>query len=125
MTNAERRQFNRVLFKSSAILIADTVKVDCEIIDLSLHGALVKLLAPIDLEAVQNYQLDIPLTDDGELISMALRLTHQENDQLGLECTHIDLDSITHLRRLVELNLGDSELLERDFHSLVKDDHQS
>ena len=125
MTNAERRQFNRVLFKSSAKLIADTTHVDCEIIDLSLHGALVKLLAPIDLEAVQNYQLDIPLTDDGELISMALRLTHQKNDQLGLECTHIDLDSITHLRRLVELNLGDSELLERDFQSLIKDDYQS
>jgi hypothetical protein len=31
----------------------------------------------------------------------------------------IDIDSISQLRRMVELNLGDSEMLERDLSSLV------
>ena len=31
---------------------------------------------------------------------------------------HIDLESISHLRRLVELNLGDSSLLERELAAL-------
>jgi len=33
---------------------------------------------------------------------------------LGLSCREIDLDSITHLRRLVALNLGDEALLDRE-----------
>ncbi|HXK57002.1 MAG TPA: PilZ domain-containing protein, partial [Gammaproteobacteria bacterium] len=37
---------------------------------------------------------------------------------LGLRCVSIDMESIGHLRRLVELNLGDAELLHRDLESL-------
>jgi hypothetical protein len=38
--------------------------------------------------------------------------------QLSLSCTEIDLDSITHLRRLLELNLGDPDLIERELSDL-------
>jgi len=31
----------------------------------------------------------------------------------------IDVDSASHLRRLLELNLGDSQLLEREYHELI------
>ena len=123
MTQAERRKYNRVSFKSPATLTAEKFQVDCKVVDLSIHGALVQLLTPVDIEPPQTFHLNIPLDNDGEHILMELKLTHQENDQLGLECIHIDLDSITHLRRLVELNLGDSELLERDFQALVNDNH--
>lgn len=119
----ERRHFNRVAFKTEATFYADKRKLDCEIIDLSLHGALINLLEPADVEIGSRYQLDIPLTseENGEVISMELELAHQQELKLGLMCTHIDLDSITHLRRLVELNLGDSELLEREFAALCTD----
>ena len=39
----------------------------------------------------------------------------------GLHCLAIDIDSVTHLRRLVELNLGDPALLEREVSALVAD----
>ncbi|MET1256438.1 PilZ domain-containing protein [Aliikangiella maris] len=121
--NTERRHFNRVAFKTPAKFYADKRQLDCEIIDISLHGALILLLEPADIELDSRYQVDIPLTSqtDGEKISMELELTHQHEQKLGLVCTHIDLDSITHLRRLVELNLGDSQLLERDFSALCSD----
>ncbi|MCY1558615.1 hypothetical protein D9M68_955670 [compost metagenome] len=51
-------------------------------------------------------------------VQMEVELTRAEGDQLGFVCRHIDLDSISHLRRLVELNLGDEELLERDLTAL-------
>jgi hypothetical protein len=35
-------------------------------------------------------------------------------------CKEIDLDSISHLRRLIELNLGDQEELERELGALLK-----
>jgi len=118
MQDSERRQFNRVNFNAEATLHSNGDNLACRIIDLSLHGALITLTNPADLQSGNLYNLEIPLSDSGEKILMELTLAHQSQRQLGLECHHIDLDSITHLRRLVELNLGDSNLLERDFEAL-------
>jgi hypothetical protein len=38
-----------------------------------------------------------------------------------LRCDSIDLDSITHLRRLVELNAGDPRELDRELAILIRD----
>jgi hypothetical protein len=46
-------------------------------------------------------------------------IIHSETDQIGFRCDHIDLESISHLKRLVELNLGDEAALERELHELV------
>ena len=118
MKTDERRQFNRVVFNTTALLSANKKKYECEIIDLSIQGVLLTLFEETDLEMGCIYKLDIPLGDahtanTKEMISMEIELMHQ-----------IDLDSITHLRRLVELNLGDSELLERDFASLLDDNQK-
>jgi hypothetical protein len=37
---------------------------------------------------------------------------------VGLHCRHIDIESLAHLRRLIELNLGDPALLERELAAL-------
>jgi hypothetical protein len=42
-----------------------------------------------------------------------------ENNLVGLEITSMDLDSATNLRRLVELNLADPSLLERELSQLT------
>ena len=42
----------------------------------------------------------------------------QDGELIGFVCRHIDVDSISHLRRLVELNLGDEALLERELAAL-------
>jgi hypothetical protein len=39
--------------------------------------------------------------------------------QLGLQCLHIDLDSVTHLRQLIERNSQDPTLLARELSVLV------
>ena len=36
-----------------------------------------------------------------------------------MRCTEIDLESMTNLRRLVELNLGDEAALNREIHAMV------
>ena len=47
-------------------------------------------------------------------ISMSTHWVHNNGGSTGLRCDSIDLDSITHLRRLVELNVGDETVLERE-----------
>jgi hypothetical protein len=45
-------------------------------------------------------------------------VAHLEGQHIGIECQDIDLASLTHLRRLVELNTGDSELMDRELSHL-------
>lgn len=117
----DRRSFNRVVFNTTATLHVFKKKYDCEIIDLSIQGVFLRLLEQVDIEIGGNYQLDIKLGEIDAMISMEIELMHQDDLDLGFMCVQIDLESITHLRRLVELNLGDSLLLERNFENLLDD----
>ena len=64
-------------------------------------------------------QLTIPLAETGNHIAMSTEVAHTEGLHTGLLCRGIDLDSVTHLRRLIELQLGDPALLERDLGELT------
>ena len=45
-------------------------------------------------------------------------ITHIEETHMGIRCDQIDMESISHLRRLAELNLGDAQLVERELEAL-------
>lgn len=53
------------------------------------------------------------------MIRMDASAVHIDDGMINFICEHIDLDSITHLKRLVELNLGDPELLHRELSALL------
>lgn len=65
------------------------------------------------------FDVDIRL-DPKAHIKMQVKLTHDDHGQLGFVCREIDLDSISHLRRLIELNLGDQAELERELGALLE-----
>lgn len=113
----EQRRFTRIPFDAAAVLTCGDRAWTCELIDLSLKGALVR--KPADWAGASGTACQLTLTLDEEVrIRMDVSVAHIEEQQIGLACQDIDLDSITHLRRLVELNLGDSHLLERELMAL-------
>lgn len=118
----ERRQYNRVLFSSSATLVQEDVRVETRLIDLSLKGALLELQEENTVDNNKPLQLEIKLSDREHVISMCGSISHQEGPKLGFFCKDIDIDSITELRRLIELNLADENLLLRDLKSLSASD---
>jgi len=64
----------------------------------------------------------ISLDDSKEIqIIMIGTIVHKIENCIGIHCESIDIDSMTHLRKLVEYNLGDSDLAGRDFDALVHD----
>lgn len=114
----DRRRFRRVDFFTNAVLSDVNGRLPCDVQDLSLHGALVAIAAEYrDISLVTPLTLEIPL-DAEHFIRMQVQIAHEHEGIYGLECQNIDVDSITHLRRLVELNLGDSTLLERELPAL-------
>lgn len=116
----QRRHFSRVLFSASATLDHEGQQTVCEVSDLSLKGALLRPPADVKLPAGVKCRLTLHLGNDGDqTIRMEGLIAHHHSTLLGLHCTSIDLDSITHLRRLVELNRGDETDLQRELSALT------
>jgi len=111
---SNRRQFSRVHFESEARLYLPSGEFAVEVLDLSLKGALLRPESAAFIAVGSKCTLKIRLDDQGTMIRMECTVVHCEAGLYGLSCREIDLDSITHLRRLVALNLGDESLLERE-----------
>lgn len=116
----DRRRFARIGFDAPAwIECAESTPQAVTVIDLSFKGALVDAGPNGKLAAGQACALVVSIGQDGEQIQMDAEVRHVEGSLLGLACTGMDLDSITHLRQLMALNLGDPALLERDLKALI------
>ncbi|MEN0104853.1 MAG: PilZ domain-containing protein [Pseudomonas sp.] len=113
----ERRRFQRIAFDASTEIAQGDQRWTVELHDLSLKGLLVQRPANWSGKAGESFDANIHLSPDVH-VRMEVALTRDDGSLLGFECRHIDLDSVSHLRRLVELNLGDEDLLERELASL-------
>jgi len=71
-------------------------------------------------EAGTACKLTISLDENEEVqIIMMGTTSHKIENRLGIHCTSIDSDSMTQLRKLVEYNLEDTELLNDDLEALI------
>jgi len=116
-SSPEKRQFHRLFYEADAIVSIDELTLPCRVIDISLKGCLLEFEQP--WKGLEGGLCLLVLNLSSEVaIRMQLSHTHSAGTQVGFKCEHIDIDSITNLRRLVELNLGDSALLERELGAL-------
>ncbi len=114
----DKRKFHRIFYKADVQLCSETgSRQSCELTDISLKGCLLRFESPWTGDLDSLYTLNLQLSDDIS-INMQLSIAHVAGNEAGFKCEHIDIDSISQLRRLVELNLGDSEILERDLLAL-------
>jgi PilZ domain len=117
----DRRRFSRIAFHRPAVLTLGGRVTTCRVLDVALRGALLEMPEGFDGAPHARARIDIHLDEVGtEHILMDGELVHVEDGHVGFACDEIDLDSIAHLRRLVELNLGDEELLHRELGALVR-----
>lgn len=117
----ERRLHTRIAFHAPARLVFGARRLEVVVLDLSLKGALIRLPVSTPISDGASGMLHVQLNESeaSDRISMQIRVAHAEGPLAGLLCISIDIDSVTHLRRLVELNLGDPALLERELSGLI------
>jgi hypothetical protein len=113
-----RRQFWRAHFHAPVQLAAAGQVTEADLYDISLKGALLKLPEGWAGRIGDRCQLWLKLAADAK-ISMHASIAHIAGRRVGLRCEDIDIDSVTHLRRLVALNSGDSQLLDRELSALL------
>lgn len=119
----ERRNFARILLTWPVKLTASEQNWGTQLIDLCLQGALVQLPPDYPTTSPKPLKLHLHIPQSKVDIDMDVSEAHRDRGTLGLSCTRIDLESIAHLRRLVELNVGSDDLLHRELEQLI--DHNA
>lgn len=115
----ERRYFSRIPIDWEVRLICGAIEWHSQLLDLSLNGALLQRPNGFSHEMAAGCQLHLRVIEGGVLITMEGHIVHNNGENIGFYCDHIDIDSIVHLRRMVALNLGDEALLERELYELL------
>lgn len=115
-----RRQFSRILFSIQAELEIDDQSLSVKIQDISLNGALLSIDTQGVVFSKKLGLLSFKLNEAEEKIKMNVVVVSQEENDIHVQCQGIDIDSVSSLRRLIELNLGDDEQLNKELSKLSR-----
>jgi hypothetical protein len=115
----ERRRFHRVVTDKPVRIRYGEAQHSGTVLDISLRGLLLEQQG--DWQPVIGGQVHADIQLDAQLpgIRMDGEIRHIDGRRVGLRCVGMDLDSASMLRRMVELNLQDDSLLERDLAQLI------
>ncbi len=115
----DKRQFNRIAFDAPLTIHSEDGDWGSNLIDISLKGVLVTRPENWNHNDNDEFDISVELEDHNSIINMNVKQVHIEDESLGLQCTNIDLESVSILKRLVELNLGDEQVLDRDIKNMM------
>lgn len=120
---SERRRFSRINFNGECSLI-ETIDGEhhqwqSELLDISLKGALVKSPKLFQYQNDKPIQINLNLQGSDIILEVNGEVCHEENELIGIKFLTLSLDSISHLKRLIELNLADESLMHREISQLI------
>jgi len=120
-SDQNRRRFTRIHFDAATDIHHKGSDIPVKLVDISFKGALIEADQQLPLTPGDEVEATIHLLGNDVMIKAPMTLKHQEGIRYGFALSQLDLDSLTLLRRIVELNLGDETLLERELEHLLHD----
>ena len=115
--DSERRHYQRISFIAEVVLEHNDQRWSCNLLDISLKGMLIEHPADVQADMEGVYAIELVLGEDAS-IKMQASISHVDGTLWGLKWNNIDLEGLTHLRRLLELNMVDSNELNRELAEL-------
>jgi hypothetical protein len=115
----ERRRFSRIPFQAPAEVTILDKSYDAKLLDLSLKGVLLFVEDSVVFEPNEKVMISIHLPQSSVVVSLEGSIVKQADQQWHCKVEHIELDSLSHIRRLIELNLADEALLERELEQFI------
>ena len=113
----ERRKYTRIPFSAEILMQSGNEEWTCNVLDISLNGMLVEPPTNININPNNPCAMALFLSDD-VIINARVRIRHTAANSWGLEYIHIDVESLQHLRHLLESNLHDADLIHRELAQL-------
>ena len=109
---AERR-FQRVPFQAVSRVATSDSTWPCSLLNIALKGALLES-DQLPIEAGTMCDLEIVLPGTGIPLEFRAVLVHHQDNRYGFKFLRVDLTTLTHLRKLLELNIGDAECVRNE-----------
>jgi len=119
-----KRNFSRVTFQSAVSVNFKDQYLKFDLEDISLKGALISSDKPLEIDKNDFCSLEFQLGSDEVELKINARVMYKHKKKLGLRFETIELDSMIHLRRLVELNTENSDQIRKELFFLVKPEQQ-
>jgi len=116
----ERRIFSRVRFVAKVQINVNSRVYDAKMLDISLKGALIELSDNMSLEKTKQCKIKLCLMKPDVTLNFDSELIYQENNNFGFKFLRVDNTTMMHLRRLLELNLGNSDAIQKELSFLIK-----
>jgi len=116
----EQRRFTRVAFVNHISLNKGEQQWDGTVVDISFNGILVSSDVNIDVDDNSPIMGATIHFENGDRINARLALAHHHGKFYGFRFHEIDSDSLTHLRGIIEYNLGDGHTCERELLTLFR-----
>ena len=113
----QRRQYTRVPFSAEILMQSGHEEWTCNLLDISLNGMLVEPPHDMDINPNNPCAVALFLSDD-VIINIRVKIGQTADDRWGLQFINIDVESLQHLRKLLELNLKDPDLINRELNQL-------
>ena len=113
------RRFERADFKVKGFVTYGDDDFPVDVVNVSLKGVLVESSSSLMAEMGKSCHLRISLPHSAISIETESRLVHNENKRYGFRFDSIEAEGMIHLRRLLELNLGSEEEIERELEFLT------
>ncbi|MFW2372340.1 MAG: PilZ domain-containing protein [Gammaproteobacteria bacterium] len=121
MTNqdpeTERRHYKRIPFIADVLLRQGDQQWHCRLLDISLKGILIEYIDEMSITQNDSFEVSLVLSED-VIINMQAGISHCSEGRCGLVWQNIELEGLSHLRRLLELNLVDANEINRELAEL-------
>ncbi len=114
----ERRRFTRIEFDAESNIIIKGTPYPVSMLDLCLKGVLFEADTPLPIAMGDECLLTMCLFHTDIVLEFNSRLVHQHGKAMGFEFLSESLETFTHLRRIIELNVGDEKIVHLELSEL-------
>jgi hypothetical protein len=116
---SEKRLFQRIRFAVTTEVEIDGNRYETRLVDISLKGALLEFPHEEIVDKGLPCHLIIHLDMSDVTLSFTGVVAHSHDNLTGIKFITIDIDSMIHLRSLLELNSGDPDLVRSELNAFI------
>jgi hypothetical protein len=116
----EKRRFSRIRFIEKSFIEMDNRMVEVRLLDISLKGALIEFISDVALQKGDIRELTFHLGDSEIILQFKTEAVHCRGNKAGLKFIGMDLDTMIHLRSLIEARILDPEKVQHELGFLLE-----
>jgi len=118
----EKRRFSRIRFEEKCVVEYDDHFVEGSLVNVSLKGALIEFDGEITCRPGDGCRLSFNLGNPDFYLEFMVEVVHCSDNLAGIEFVDTDLNTMIHLRNLLEARTGNPLLVKKELDFLVDED---